>query len=277
MVAVDRNGSGTPVLCLHGWPGGPSDYRLLSPLLAAEADVVVPHLLGYADSFEPADAQRPPSDFGRDAQVRMLVELIDSLGLDRPVVVGYDVGATLAVTLGRTIPDRLRGIVVGNALPPSQFGPCALDDDHRAEFWYQDFHQLEVCAALCDGNPAAVRDYLGHFWSHWGNRPDAALTEELVEAYSRPGAFTAALNWYRSGSATLATALSLRGASELPPPVEVPTTMLWGAQDPLYPRRFADAAGELFPHGTVRVLDDVGHFTPLEAAGEMAEAVREFL
>ena len=34
---------------------------------------------------------------------------------------------------------------------------------------------------------------------------------------------------------------------------------------------------ELFPHGTVRVLDDVGHFTPLEAAGEMAEAVREFL
>lgn len=75
MVAVDRNGSGPAVLCLHGWPGGPSDYRLLSPLLAAEADVVVPHLLGYADSFEPADARRRPSDFGRDAQVRMLVEL----------------------------------------------------------------------------------------------------------------------------------------------------------------------------------------------------------
>jgi pimeloyl-ACP methyl ester carboxylesterase len=103
------------------------------------------------------------------------------------------------------------------------------------------------------------------------------LTEELVEAYSRPGAFTAALNWYRSGSATLATALSLRGASELPPPVEVPTTVLWGAQDPIYPRRFADSLDELFPNGTVRVLDDVGHFTPLEAAGEMAGAVREFL
>lgn len=25
------------------------------------------------------------------------------------------------------------------------------------------------------------------------------------------------------------------------------------------------------------MLDDVGHFTPLEAAAEMAEAVREFL
>ena len=233
MVAVDRNGSGPPVLCLHGWPGGPSDYRLLSPLLVAEADVVVPHLLGYADSFEPADAQRPPSDFGRDAQVRMLVELIDSLGLDRPVVVGYDVGASLAVALGRTIPDRLRGIVVGNTLAPSQFAACALEDDHRAEFWYQDFHQLELAVALMDGNPAAVRIYLQHFWSHWGHRPDAELTEELVEAYSRPGAFTAALNWYRSGSATLATALALRGAPELPPPVEVPTTMLWGAQDPL--------------------------------------------
>ncbi len=128
---------------------------------------------------------------------------------ERPVVVGHDVGATRAVTLGRTGPDR--------------------HDDHRAEFWDQDFHQLAVCADLCDGNPAAVRSYLHHFWSHWANRPDAVLTEELVEAYSRPGAFTAALNWYRSGSAT---------------------------------------AG---------VLDDVGHFTPLEAAAEMAAAVRDFL
>ena len=29
-----------------------------------------------------------------------------------------------------------------------------------------------------DGDRAAVRAYLQHFWSHWGHRPDAELTDE---------------------------------------------------------------------------------------------------
>lgn len=277
MLAVERSGAGSPVLCLHGWPGGVSDYRLLTPLLVDAADVVVPHLPGFGASFVPGDELRPPSDFSREAIVAALVEVMDALALDPAVVVGYDVGVTTAIALARAVPARVRALVVGNALAPSAFVPAALDLRRRAEFWYQDFHQLDLAARLLDGNPTGVRAYLEHFWSHWGARPDAVVDESLVEAYSRPGAFTASLNWYRSGSSTLYGALAIAEGGPLPSPVEVPARVVWGAQDPLFPPEFAPQVTELLPRAQVQVLDDVGHFTPIEAAAEMAEAVRGFL
>ncbi|WP_406432105.1 alpha/beta hydrolase [Streptomyces sp. NBC_00631] len=266
-----------PVLCLHGWPGGASDYRLLTPLLADVADVVVPHLPGFGRSFAAEDADRPASDFDRDHMVAALIEVMEGLSLEPAVVVGYDVGVTIAVALARQAPERVRAVVTGNLLGPSAMVPAALDLRRRSEYWYQDFHQLELSSRLMDGNPAAVRTYLEHFWSHWGARPEALVHEQLVEDYSRTGAFTTSLNWYRSGTSTLYGALALAEGGPTPPPVEVPSSVLWGAKDPLFPAEFAPTARELLPNADVRVLDEVGHFTPIEAAAEMAAAIRSYL
>lgn len=277
MLAVERSGSGTPVLCLHGWPGGASDYRLLTPLLVDVADVVVPHLPGFGRSFAPQDATRPPSDFDRDHLVAALLEVLETLSLEPAVVVGYDVGVTTAVALAREAPERVRAVVTGNLLGPSALAPAALDLRRRSEYWYQDFHQLELSTRLMDGNPAAVRTYLEHFWSHWGARPEAVVDEQLVEDYSRPGAFSTSLNWYRSGTSTLYGALAMAEGGSAPSPVDVPASVLWGAKDPLFPAEFASTAKELLPRADVQVLDEVGHFTPIEAAAEMAAAIRSYL
>lgn len=276
MISYAHEGNGVPVVCLHGWPGAASDYRALLPLLERDAQVVVPELLGFGASFRPEDADRPASDFGRDAQGAAVLELMDHLGFEDAVLVGYDVGSTTASHLARTRPERVRALVLGNAVHPGSAG-AALDDDHRAEFWYQDFHQLELASRLIDGSADAVRTYLGHFWSHWGHRGIASVTDELVAAYARPGAFTTSLNWYRSGSATLAIALAARGQDPAPP-ITVPTTVLWGDRDPLFPPRLAEGLEEAFTDlRDVHHLEDVGHFVPLEAANEVASAVRAFL
>ena len=49
-LAYDRTGEGPPVVLLHGWPGGRSNYRSVTPVLADGADVVVPDLRGFGDS-----------------------------------------------------------------------------------------------------------------------------------------------------------------------------------------------------------------------------------
>ena len=275
MIASERTGGGPPVVCLHGWPGNVSDYRELVPLLAADADVVVPHLLGYGDSYTEADLERPASEFGRDAQAAAVIELMDTLDLDPAVVVGYDVGQSLGQALARRAPGRVRALVLANTIHPGA-AAAALDDEHRAEFWYQDFHQLALGPALVDGSERAVRAYLDHFWRHWGHRPNAVPSDDLVAHYARRGAFTVSLNWYRSGSATLATALGARGA-EPPAPLDVPATVLWGARDPLFPTRMSEGLDALLPRVDLRVLEDVGHFGPLEAAGDFADAVRAYL
>jgi pimeloyl-ACP methyl ester carboxylesterase len=276
VISYAHEGGGVPVVCLHGWPGAASDYRALLPLLERDAQVVVPELLGFGASFSAGDEVRPASDFDRDAQGAAVLELMDHLGFEDAVLVGYDVGSTTASHLARTQPERVRALVLGNAVHPGSAG-AALDDDHRAEFWYQDFHQLELASRLIDGSASAVRTYLEHFWSHWGHRGIASVTDELVDAYARPGAFTTSLNWYRSGSATLAIALAARGQDSAPP-ITVPTTVLWGDRDPLFPPRLAEGLEQAFTDlRGVHHLEDVGHFVPLEAAIEVAAAVRAFL
>lgn len=270
-----RGGRGRPVVCLHGWPGFRHDYRRVRPLLEDHADVIAIDLRGFGGSLAPTV---PVADHGRAAQARLVLAVLDALELGPAVLVGYDVGSGVAIQVARDAPERVAGLVLGNPMHPGA-GRHALDPDQRGEFWYQDFHALALADELLDGDPAAVRTYLGHFYRHWGGRPDAlggAHLDAVVRAYARPGALRASLGWYRSGSSTIPAALAARTAPAAAP-VTVPAAVLWGAGDPLFPLRFADGLADTLADHRLTVLDDVGHFVPLEAPEEVAAAVRGFL
>jgi pimeloyl-ACP methyl ester carboxylesterase len=153
-LAYDRTGAGPgapAVLLLHGWPGDRTDYREVAPLVSAAADVVVPDLRGFGDSDKhQAD---PASQYTAAAQARSLVALIWELGLGRPVIAGYDIGSRIAQAIAASRPDLVRALVIAPPLPG--IGDRILRPEAQREFWYQAFHQLEVCTELIEG--------VGHF------------------------------------------------------------------------------------------------------------------
>lgn len=270
-LAFERAGQGPAAVLLHGWPGDRTDYRDLIPLLTPVSDVVVPDLRGFGESDK--HAADPAAQYGADAQARSVLGLIDELGLERPVLAGYDIGSRIAQAVARLRPDLVRALVVSPPLPG--IGGRILGARAQKEFWYQPFHQLGLPERLLDGRPQAVREYLRHFWSHWSG-PDFEITEErldhLVSCYAEPGAFTASIGWYRAG----AGAVALSAAEQAPPAhdrITVPTTVLWPEFDPLFPRAWSDRLGEFFADVRLRHLDGVGHFTPVEAPDEFAAAV----
>jgi pimeloyl-ACP methyl ester carboxylesterase len=268
-LAYDRVGSGPAVVLLHGWPGSRRDYEDVVPLLAGAFDVVVPDLRGFGES-DRHDA--PLAAYSADGQAASVLGLIDELGLEQPVLVGYDVGSRIAQAIAHQRPEAVRALVLSPPLPGA--GERVLSPDAQREFWYQHFHRLELSTDLIDGNRDAVRTYLRHGWEHW-SAPGWALAPDrfdaLVDLYARPGAFAASIAWYRSGAGTVA-----RSLQEQPPqePLRVPTTILWPAHDPLFPVEWGDRVSEFFADAAVRVLPDSGHFVPLEAPEEIADAVR---
>jgi pimeloyl-ACP methyl ester carboxylesterase len=271
-LAYGRSGDGEPVILLHGWPGDRTDYRLLAPELAASCDVVVPDLRGFGESDKhPAD---PAEQYSAAAQARSVVGLIRELGLNRPVLAGYDIGSRIAQAVAEANPDLVRALVIAPPLPG--IGNRMLEAQPQREFWYQSFHRLPLAAELIDGAPAAVRAYLSHFWSHWSG-PSFTLGEgdldHLVAVYGMPGAFTASIGWYRAGGGAVA-----RSLAEKPPAPEdriaVPAVVLWPEHDPLFPRAWADRVEEFFSDITVRFVDGAGHFGPLEYPGQFAAAIR---
>jgi pimeloyl-ACP methyl ester carboxylesterase len=274
-LAYDRSGAGDPVVLLHGWPGDRTDHAALASLLAGDAEVVVPDLRGFgASDKHPA----PPAEaYSAAAQARSVLGLVDELGLADPVLAGYDIGSRIAQAAARAAPARVRALVISPPLPGG--GRRVLEPEAQREFWYQPFHNLRLVEELLDGRPEAVRPYLRHFWSHWsgpGFEPDDRRLDHLTEVYAPPGAMTASVAWYRAGSGMVAMSLAERA----PAPedrIAVPTTILWPERDPLFPPAWSDRLGDFFGDVQVRHLAGAGHFTPVEAPGEFAAAIRAAL
>ena len=270
-LAYDRAGDGPAVLLLHGWPGDRADFREVTPLLAGAAEVITPDLRGFGESDKhQAD---PAAQYSAAAQARSVAMLIEELGLVGPVIAGYDIGSRIAQALAAQRPDLVRALVISPPLPG--IGDRILSPDALREFWYQQFHRLDLATQLIDGNPGAVRAYLGHFWEHWsgpGFRLPAGHLDHLVTVYAPEGAFTASINWYRAGAGSVARALA-----ERPPAaadrITVPATVLWPAHDPLFPPAWSDRIGDFYAHARLTHLPGSGHFTPLESPEEFAAAV----
>jgi pimeloyl-ACP methyl ester carboxylesterase len=273
-LAYDRTGQGPQspaVVLLHGWPGDRTDYREVAPRVAATADVIVPDLRGFGESDKhQAD---PAAQYNAAAQARSIVGLINELGLRQPVIAGYDVGSRIAQAIARQRPDLVRALVIAPPLPG--IGDRILDPAAQREFWYQSFHNLDLCLELIDGKPDAVLAYLRHFWSHWsgpGYEQGSGDLDHLVSVYGAPGAFAASIAWYRAGAGAVAASL----AEQIPEPdqrIPVPTTVLWPSHDPLFPQGWSDRIEEFFAAATLTLLDGVGHFTPLECPETFAAAV----
>jgi pimeloyl-ACP methyl ester carboxylesterase len=270
-LAYEREGDGPAVVLLHGWPGDRADWRAVRPLLGDGLQLIVPDLRGFGDSDRPRGD--PAELYAAPAQARSVTGLLDELGIAAAVIAGYDVGSRVAQRVASDAPDRVRSLVLSPPMPG--VGRRVLEADAQREYWYQSFHRLGLPEELIDGRPDAVRAYLGHFWAHWSGPgftlQDADL-ERLVGIYGAPGAFLSSIAWYRAGSGTVARSL----AEEPPAPedrVVVPTTVLWPTHDPLFPPEWGDRLEEFFSAATVRRLEGVGHFTPLEAPEQFAAAI----
>lgn len=270
-LAYTRQGSGDAVVLLHGWPGDHGDWRDVAGRLGDDVDVVAPDLRGFGESDK--HHEEPGRAYSVQAQAASVVGLIEELGLRRPVIAGYDVGSRVAQEIARVAPGVVGALVVAPPLPG--VGDRVLSESAQRESWYQAFHQLPLVERIIDGNAAAVRAYLEHFWSHWSGPsfrlPESEL-QRLTALYGPPGAFVAPIAWYRAGSGTVATSL----AECAPPPddrIAVATTVLWPEHDPLFPADWSDRIAEFFSDATVERLAGAGHFSPLEAAPQFAQAI----
>jgi pimeloyl-ACP methyl ester carboxylesterase len=101
-----RGGSGPAIILIHGFPEDWAAYQAIMPRLAQCFTVVAIDLPGIGRSA--------PPPHGHDAaslavQIHGLAEV---LRLDRPYVVGHDLGAHVAYAYVRRFPEALRGAMI---------------------------------------------------------------------------------------------------------------------------------------------------------------------
>ncbi len=264
------------MLLLHGWPGFWYDWRRVLPLVAQFTAVVAMDLRGFGFSAKPDWS--PRSAYSPEAQAKNVLALLDHLQVEQVILVGYDVGARVAQMLARMAPQRVQALVLSAPVYPG-YGARPLEPDAQRERWYQHFHMLPQADEIIGHDQETVRLYLSHFYDHWVGNKQALRPrefEEIVKAYTQPGAVRGSIAWYRAGAGSGQVAL----ASQNTPPVPItqPTAVLWGETDPVLPAAWGDRLAEYFSHLLhVQFLPGVGHFVPFEAPEAVVEAIRTVL
>ncbi|TMG05513.1 MAG: alpha/beta hydrolase [Chloroflexi bacterium] len=265
-----RQGSGPPLLLVHGWPGFYYEWHLNVAPLSQHFDVVVPDMRGYAytdkPDLRPEEGYRP-SEFAEDIRA-----LLDHLGWEKANIVSHDFGAVWVQQFARTYRDRLDRLVLFNPPYPG-IGMRWMEPGHIPQIWYQLFHQLPWAEDLVGSSRRATELYFRHFLSHWSYDKDLWTDEEIgeyVEAFSQPGAIRGGFNCYRA---------AFRGGWQLEgdPKIYAPTLILWGDSDAVLPFAWSDKLPDFFPNLTFRMVEQAGHFLMREKPDLVNEAITEFV
>lgn len=245
---ADPKRAGSTVLALHGFPESAWEWAPVAEILVAEGiRVIAPNQRGYSPGARPPEV----GDYAIEHLAADAFAVADHFGLPRVHLVGHDWGASVAWWMAAHHPDRAASLTAVSIPHLEVFAEALESDPEQQErsAYFRLFRQEDKAEdVLLDDGARRLRAMFG-----------PKVPEELVERHlnfvgDRAG-LTGALNWYRA-----------MRRYELPD-VTVPTTYLWGENDPAIARSGAEATGSRVS-GDYRFLPlaGIGHWVPEEAA-----------
>jgi pimeloyl-ACP methyl ester carboxylesterase len=251
-----RAGTGPAVVLLHGFASSIVTWRDTMPLLARSHDMVAVDFPGFGGSEVRPDL--PPS-----AYPRLVVGLMDRLGIARASLVGNSMGGGAAVVVAGRQPDRVDRLVlidsVGYNLAPGD------------RPWLLRAAGFKPAARLIEALPirrAMVKVALRQIF-----HDDRLVTRERIDEYVapllRPGAMAAAQSLLASGDDM--------GLPEAVARVRAPTLVVWGREDAWVPVEQADRFLAAIPGSRKVVLDGCGHLPQEERPQEVSHLLEDFL
>ena len=283
-IAYEETGpaTGFPVILLHGFPDDVHAYDEVAPPLAqAGYRVLVPYLRGYGTTrFRDPKAPRMAEQaaIGQD-----VIDFADALKLTQCAVAGYDWGGRAAQVAAALHPDRIRAgvFVAGYSIQDVFSSPRPSAPQVEAAFWYQWYFNTERGRAGLAQNRRALCKLLWQQWSPTWKFTDAEY-DKTAPSFDNPDFVDCVIHSYRHRN------LNAKGDPRFDavehqlaarPKIEVPTILLYGADDGLA-RPSPDGAGDRVQFPKLvdrRIVAGAGHFLPREKPDAMSSALIQVL
>jgi pimeloyl-ACP methyl ester carboxylesterase len=241
-IAVMRGGRGRPLLMLHGADEAGIWLPCMADL-ATRHDVIVPEHPGYGASDTP-DWLDTIADLAN-----FYLDFLDELGLTGVNLVGFDLGGWIAAELAVRDTRRIASLTLVGAAGIHVKGVDGVDpflrtDEQRIRDLFHD--------------PGCADDMVQRL-----KRP------ELEDVGLRNQTTTARLIWQPRGYDPHLHKWLHR--------IDLPTLLIWGANDRLYPQDYAFAYQRLIPGASVVIVPDCGHLPQVEQRRAFVAALESFL
>ena len=254
-----RGGSGTPLLCVHGFTDTWRTWDLVLPALESAHDVLAPTLAGHAGG--------PPLDGAVSAATLpdALEAAMDEAGFATAHIVGNSLGGFLALQLAAR--GRAESVV---ALAPA--GGWAVGDEsfgETAAYFVDSLEQMKAAAPHAEeivSTPEGRRRAMESFATNYEHIPAELLAHMMRGVAGCDGALPMLDFALREGYHLAAERITC------------PVRIVWGTDDQLLPwpsaaARFRD---DWLPHADWVELDGIGHCPQLDVPLESAQLILGF-
>jgi non-heme chloroperoxidase len=239
---------GEAIVFLHGYSDSWYSFSRVLPLLSPSYHAFALTQRGHGDSDKP-ECCYTPEDFAADVDAFM-----EAVGIEKATLVGASTGALFAQRAALSYPRRVDRLVLIGAQTPANEAVTGLVEEMRA---------LEDPVP-----PGFVREFQES--TIYQPVPQEFLDTVVSESLKLP-----ARVWrdYMEGAVLSIDhdyVLELRK-------IEAPTLMLWGEQDPLFPREEQERLAAAIPGASLKVYPETGHAVHWDRPEWVVRDLEEFM
>lgn len=244
-MAYTREGTGKPLVLVHGYPLDHTIWNEVIPLLDSDFDIITPDLRGFGQS-DVVESQYKISDMATD-----IAGLLDQLGVEKTAVAGHSMGGYISLAFARAYQERVTGL----GLIASQ---ALADTPERKQGRY------EAADEIIKSGVEPVAEAFSPKLTP--NQRVQTFVKELITE-QQPAGLAGALKAMaeRDDSSSVLSSLTFSVA------------IVHGNLDELIPIQRAQEIKAAVPHATLVELLEIGHMPMMEDPQSTARALRNLL
>jgi pimeloyl-ACP methyl ester carboxylesterase len=250
---IARLGCGPPIVFLHGYPENLQVWSRLAPLLADRFEVIAFDWpgMGYSDEW--------PGGATPQLKATRLLAIMDELNLERPAIVGMDMGGQPALAFAAMYPDRIQRLVVMNSLV---FG------DEKTSWEIRLLRKFGFNRFALRNLPGLIFRRAERTFLPAGHQIDEQLRSDFLGAFSSPKVRRFISKMCAGYQGTLPQLPALYAA------IRCPTLILWAEFEKHFPLIQATRLSESVAGSALKIVRGGTHWMPLTEAALLAEAIR---
>ncbi len=226
------------------------------------------HLV-YAIDLPGYDGSSEPPDYTSAFTAQFVSSFLDAVGVERAVVVASSFGGLVALRLALSEPERVYALVLGDS--------AGLDQAVSPALAALTLPKGSEMVAAWNRTPAgaAYRVFMRAFLLF--ARPWQIPIEWLKDQYK----VAQQPNFTRTELAALRTTINLAGQREVLldqlPHLQMPTLIVWGTEDRVFPHWQAKDAAARLQNGSLKLIPNCGHLPHIEQPKRFVSILSEFL
>ncbi|MCP4833857.1 MAG: alpha/beta hydrolase [Phycisphaera sp.] len=244
------------IVLVHGFGVDGGTMLQLGRLLVGRHHVVIPDLPGFGE-HAPRKSFPGGSGPGIEPFLESIDDLLDRMGIERPILVGCSMGGAIVANYAATRMDRPSGIVL--------IGPAGIEPPVDSEVFAaakRDEHMLRVDDRASFDRIYELNFVKPPFMPGWMRKAIAKEAAPRADEYE---------------SVLRSLEPVMLGGPDPYRSIRCPTEIVWGAQDRIIDPSAAPVWNEAIRDSRVTMIPQAGHSTMVERPAEVAAVVERLI